>query len=90
MSYAPSMDWGSYPDNYDFLTDDEKNEILEYLNGPDDYNERFSEERRRYANDLQDRGIAVRWNWAGDRNKWILVDQFRAEMEWDWRWQCSE
>ena len=34
--------------------------------------------------------IQVRYNWAGDRNQWILVDYDRAELELDWEWQCRD
>lgn len=91
------IDWSKYPANYDWLNEEEKNEILEYLNvGDDNWKNReirYNEERREYARKLyEERGIAVEWNWSGHtcRGRWILVDQWRAEEEWDWMLQCAD
>ena len=88
---APYMDWENYPDNYDFLSEQEKKRILDYLNVGEKYcEERHNQERIGYVRELERGGIAARYDWAGDRGAWILADQERAEMEWDWRWQCSD
>lgn len=87
------MDYENYPDNYDFLSDEEYNEILDYLNeGEPGYEDgqRCSQEHRDYAHELQQRGIAARYDWSGDRRQWILADYARAEAEEDWWWQCAD
>lgn len=77
------MDLSLYPDNYDFLSEEEKNDILDYMN--DDTIP--VEDKHAYAQELENDGIMVGFDWAGDRGKWILVDYWRAEKEEDWRWQ---
>ena len=84
------MDWDNYPLNYDFLSDEEKNEILGYLNSGNSWQDHLAPEKKAYANALQGRGIAARYDWAGHRGQWFLATLNDAEMEEDWRIQCSD
>lgn len=80
-----------YPANYDFLSEEEEREILDYLNEGDDWRDHLTDEKKAYVAELQcDRGIACEYDWAGHRGEWFLATIDDAEMEDDWRWQCSD
>ena len=84
------MDWDNYPANYDFLTDAEKDEILGYLNSGEGWVDHVTVEKKAYADELQERGIAARYSWAGHRGQWFLATIDDAELEDDWRQQCRD
>ena len=85
-----TMDWENYPNNYDFLAEGEASEILSYLNAGSTWQELLSPEKKAYARQLQERGIAARYGWAGHRGEWFLATVRDAEMEEDWRFQCAD
>lgn len=84
------VDCGKYPDNYDFVSDAEKNEILDYLNSGSDWHEHLANEKKAYVADLETRGIYAEYNWIGHRDQWFLATSSDAEAEEDWRWQCAD